>query len=124
MSDAWLLRYSHGDLDSLPEGAFREATNLNSWILNYQQGKWNWSLSGVHQGPRQYRLAADQLDSLDGYTLFNSQLRYQLNSATSLSLAAKNLLDENYSTPPQGVGIVGGVPNRGRELRLKLDWAF
>lgn len=34
-----------------------------------------------------------------------------------VSLAIKNLFDKNYNSP-------AGVPNRGREWRLGLDWSL
>ncbi len=122
INDTWMLRAHYSSLRNLPDSYFREADKLSSAVLNYQQGKWNWNFSAIYNNERQYALSANQRAPLASYWYANSQLRYQFNRTQNISLAAKNLFDKAYATAPQGAGIIGAVPNRGREASLVWQW--
>lgn len=116
------MRASITRLIDLPDSAFVEAEGLGALIVNYHEGKWNWSLSASYQGKREYLLTANQRAPIASAWLANGQVSYQLNEVTRLRLTAKNLLDEDFASAPQGAGIVNGIPNRGREWSLGVDW--
>lgn len=120
----WLLRMSYTHLYDLPDSAFAEAEHLAAVVVNYQQGHWNLNLSASYQGARNYLVSATRQAELDSYWLANGQLSYRFSPATRVSISLKNLLDEAYSSPALGVGILGGVPNRGREASIGMDWQF
>lgn len=124
VNDQWMLRSHYSSLRDLPDAYFRETDEISGLILNYHRAQWNWSFSAAHNGPREYLLTASEIRSLDSYWTANSQLRYQLSRSVTLSLAAKNLFDKNYFTPAQGAGLVGGVPNRGREVSVNWQWEW
>lgn len=124
INDQWMLRTHYSTLRDLPDAYFREADEIAAVMLSYLRGSWNWSFSALYNGPREYLLTATQRASLDSYWIAHSQLRYQLNRSSSVSLAAKNLFDERFSTPAQGAGLVGGVPNRGREVTIYWQWEW
>lgn len=124
LNSQWMLRAHYTSLMDLPSNAFREADEMSSFGANYQRDKWNWNLSAIYQGERQYLLTGSQRASLDSYWYFNSQLRYVIDAQTSVAFAVKNLSDKKYFTPAQGAGLVGGVPNRGREMSVRFAWAF
>lgn len=123
LNSRWMLRANYSSLMDLPDNAFREADETSSLGANYQRDKWNWNLSAVYRSERQYLLGS-QRATLDSYWYTNSQLRYRFSRATSIALAVKNALDNDYATPPQGSGVVGGVPNRGREASLVWRWEW
>lgn len=124
LNSRWLVRMSYTHLYDLPDSAFAEAEHLAAAMVNYQQGRWNWNLTASYQGARQYLITANQQGNLDSYWLVNGQLSYSFNPATRFRVSLKNLLDESYSSPALGVGILGGVPNRGREASIGMDWQF
>lgn len=124
LNSRWLLRVSYTHLYDLPDSAFAEAEHLAAAVINYQYGRVNWNLSASYQGARQYLITANQKGDLDNYWLMNGQVSYSFSPETRLRLSLKNLLDESYSSPALGVGIVGGVPNRGREASVGMDWQF
>lgn len=124
INDRWILRNHYSSMRNLPDSYFREADKLSSIGLNYQQGKWNWNVSAIYNNAREYALSANQRAPLASYWYANSQLRYQFNRTQSLSLAAKNLFDKTYATAAQGAGIIGAVPNRGREASLVWQWEW
>ncbi|WP_331350766.1 TonB-dependent receptor [Cellvibrio sp. UBA7671] len=124
IGESWLMRLSLTRFTDLPDSAFAEADRLAAYILNYHKGVWNWNLSFNYQGERDYLRTASQRERLAGYWLANSQLSYQLVKDTRIKLTIKNLMDEDYASPPQGAGIMGGVPNRGREWGIGLDWRW
>ena len=123
LNPQWMLRAHYTSLMDLPSNAFREADEMSSFGANYQRDKWNWNLSAVYRSERQYLLGS-QRATLDAYWYVNSQLRYRFSRATSIALAVKNALDNNYATPPQGSGVAGGVPSRGREASLVWQWEW
>ena len=124
ITDHWLARISATQFFDLPDSAFREAEELGSLTINYSRAQWNWSLAAIYQGERNYLYTTSQQETLDAYWVATSKLRYNLDKNISLSLAIKNLADEEYSTPSQGAGVIGGVPNRGREWKLGMEWTF
>lgn len=124
LSDQWMLRGHISSFHDLPDAYFREADELASVGMNYRNGKWNWNLSGIYQGGRGYQLSGSQRDTLESYWYFNSQWFYEIDSKTSIALAIKNLTDKKYFTPAQGAGVVGGVPNRGREASIVWRWEW
>lgn len=124
ITDHWLARISATHFIDLPDSAFREAEEIGSLTINYSKAQWNWSIATIYQGERNYLYTTSQQETLDAYWVTTSKLRYNLDKHISLSLAIKNLTDEEYSTPSQGAGIIGGVPNRGREWKLGVEWKF
>lgn len=122
VGEAWLMRLSLTRLTDLPDSAFAEADKLAAYILNYHKGAWNWNISLNYQGARAYLRTTSQREALDSYWLTNSQLSYQLTKGTRIKFITKNLTDEQYASPPQGAGVIGGIPNRGREWSLGVDW--
>ncbi|PUA26595.1 MAG: hypothetical protein B0W54_22890 [Cellvibrio sp. 79] len=124
LNSRWLLRVSYTHLYDLPDSAFAEAEHLAAAVINYQHGQWNWNLSASYQGARQYLITANQKGDLENYWLVNGQLSYSFSPETRFRISLKNLLDESYSSPALGVGIPGGVPNRGQEASVGMDWQF
>lgn len=120
----WLLRVNYTHMKDLPDSAFREATDLGIFTLNFNQNKWNWNLSANYQAERRYLLTQTQRATLDSHWIASSKLRYQFNDSINISLAVKNLFDKNYSNPTQGTGIRDGIPNRGREWALGVEQEF
>ena len=120
----WMLSGNISSFHQLPDAYFREADTLSALGVNYQRGNWNWNLSAVYQGTRDYQLTTTQREQLKHYWYGNTQLLYQLGKKTSVALAIKNVLDKNYATPAQGTGLVGGVPNRGREASVVWQWGW
>lgn len=124
LNSQWLVRLSYTHLYDLPDSAYAEADQLAAAVINYQRERWNWNLSASYQGARAYLITASQQDQLDSYWLANGQLSYNFSSETRLRFSLKNLFNESYSSPALGVGIRGGVPNRGREASIGMDWQF
>lgn len=120
----WLLRTSYTHLYDLPDSAFAEAEHLAVAAVNYQQGPWNLNLSASYQGERQLIVGNNAYSELDGYWLANGQISYRFDTKTRLSLSVKNLFGESWASPALGVGLPGGVPNRGRESSIGMEWQF
>jgi len=124
LTQAWSLRATHTNFFTLPDTAFREAEQLASLELNFNQGAWNWNLLAYHQNERYAMGANNSLHELADFWVINSKLRYQFKEGYNLSLQFKNVDDRHFSTPAQGVNLSQGIPNRGREISLTLDWAL
>lgn len=122
----WLLQATYTSILNNTESSFREAENLASIMLNYQQTKWNANLIGSYIGTREMPINGNSGTriSLDGYWQVFAKASYQINSDINVYVQAKNLLDENYLTPTSNAVLTEGVPNRGRELLLGLNWMF
>lgn len=120
----WFVRVAYTDFLSLPDSAFREARRLAGLELNYNQDRWNWNIAAWYQSERQSPGLNGIRNTLDSHWVFNSKLRYMLSESVTLNLQCKNLDDEQYNTPAQGVNLPQGAPNRGRELSFKVEWAL
>jgi outer membrane receptor protein involved in Fe transport len=123
INEQWQLRAHYTYFNSLPVSAFRQSDRLAALILNYQHHKWNFNLAANRAGERKM-LTSGGAVRVDSYWLANAKIQYALSSATSLAVQAKNILDEDYLTPPQGNAFSSGLPNRGRELSVSFDWAL
>lgn len=123
LTDNWSLRTSYTHMD-LPDSAFREAEQLASVEINYSATNWNWNLMGFYQDHRQNPLTQTRLQTLDDFWVLNSELRYEFARGYDLSLQLKNLTDNDYATPSQSLGKSAGIPNRGRELSVEVEWRF
>ena len=123
LSDSWSLRTTYTRMD-LPNSAFREAEQLASMEINYSVAHWNWNLMGFYQDQRQNPLTETTLQTLDDFWVLNSEWRYEFAQGYDLSVQLKNLTNSDYATPSQSLGRAGGIPNRGRELSVEVEWQF
>lgn len=123
-NQAWSLRATYTDFFTLPKTAFREAEQLASLELNFNQGAWNWNLLAYHQSERYALTATNSLNKLADFWVINSKLGYHFSNGYHLSVQIKNVDDHYFSTPAQGVNLSQGIPNRGREISLTFDWGL
>ncbi len=119
----WQVRAQYSLFNALPVTAFRQADNIASAIIAYEQNKWALNVSANYAGERKMT-AGTNMVSLDTYWLLNGKLQYALQPNTNLYLQIKNLTDKDYLTPSQGAILTQGIPNRGRELSVGFDWNF
>lgn len=126
LNEHWLMRASYTYISEKPYLSFREADNLSSLMINYQQAKWNANLIASHSGKRKMATGNSNtsLVTLDDYWQLFGKLRYSFTDNFTGFIQAKNLLDENYYTPPVNTTLTEGIPNRGRELLLGLSWQY
>jgi outer membrane receptor protein involved in Fe transport len=121
LTSQWSLRATYTSFFNLPRSAFREAKQLGSVEVNFNQDRWNWNLLAYHQGARKTQAVNNTFSDLDSFIVFNSKLRYSFKQGYNLSVQMKNVSDLDYATPAQNVGIAQGVPNRGRELSMVFE---
>jgi len=119
----WLVRGTFTHFAKLPDTAFREADTLASLLINYEQKSWNWNLTGVYHGEREMLTGNTRL-MLDDHWLFHTKLRYHIANNWITSFQIKNLTNENYQTTLQGNRLTEGVPNRGREWSINVEYRF
>ncbi|MEN0036458.1 MAG: TonB-dependent receptor [Cellvibrio sp.] len=124
LSDAWIARITYTQYTKLPDSALRESDEKSTLMLNYKQQQWNWNITAIYQNERETLAPGTTRNTLESVWLVNSKLGYQLSPEWGISLQAKNLFDETYFTPTQGNTIAAGIPNRGRELSLGVDWRW
>ncbi|MES2674770.1 MAG: TonB-dependent receptor [Pseudomonadota bacterium] len=124
LSDQWLVRATYTNLFDLPAPAFREAKKLVSVMMNYELNQWNWNFAAVYHSARSELAADSSQESLASYWYANTKLRYRFNKSYTVNLQIKNILDKEYRTPTQGRQIPNGVPNRGREWSIGVNWSY
>jgi outer membrane cobalamin receptor len=124
LNSEWSLRAGYTYLTDKPSTSFREADSMASLILNYQKAKWNFNISTYYHDEREFLQTGTNAHlPLNDYFVTNTKLKYQLNKEAGLFLQVKNLLDEDFATPSQAA-LTEGIPNRGRELSLGINWQF
>ncbi|MEH6345735.1 MAG: TonB-dependent receptor [Bermanella sp.] len=122
----WLLRGSYTQLLENSNTSNNESDEMTSVLMNYSLNKWNANLVAVHHGSR---ITADENEddnekTINSYWLLFSKIEYQYTQNINLNLQARNLLNEDYTTPSRSGNAINGVPNRGRELSLGVNWLF
>ena len=123
LTPRWQLRTHYSVFNQMPDSAFRQADDLAAVMLNYQHVKWNINFSANHAGEREM-LSGIQNISLNAYWLANTKVQYRFNDGVTLYLQTKNMFNEQYLTPTQGSVLTQGIPNRGREWSLGVNWAL
>lgn len=123
LSSAWEWRTSYSYFENLSRQDFREADQLASIILDYQENKWNVNVSTSYSGERESPVPSGK-ETLGDYWLTNAKIQYFINAEQSLYLQAKNILDEDYETPYRGSTFYDALPNRGREFSVGMHWKF
>jgi outer membrane receptor protein involved in Fe transport len=120
----WLVRGTYSTIFEKPDLTFREADQFASLMVNRQQGNWNANLAATYFCQREILTAGNSRDTLDAYWQLSSKLSCQLRPDWHVFLQIKNLLDEEYYTPPENSLIRNGVPNRGREFLIGMRYNF
>ena len=121
-----LLRTTFTRIFTKTDSAFREADTLFSCMLNYQKNKWNANLIATYSGEREspFTDGDGKRTELNDYWQFSAKLSYNINLDWKIFLQAKNLLDEDYRTPPASSNLSDGVQNRGREALIGVTWRY
>jgi len=122
LSSRWLLGATITKLSTLDDLAYRESQDLASLTVNYANSRWNMNLALAYRGARGNSLSTP--NALGDYWLSYAKVQYQLNAAFRLFFLANNLSDETIFFPAQGGNLPRGVPSRGREIKLGIDWAY
>ncbi|PCJ31567.1 MAG: hypothetical protein COA90_05790 [Gammaproteobacteria bacterium] len=122
----WLLRGTYTHIFEQPDSTFREAEQLASLMVNYQQGQWNANLLASYRGKSEMATGGSNSNrmDLDEQWQLNGKLAYVFNSQLQSFVQVKNLLDEELRSPPAGTSLTEGVPRRGREMRVGVTWGF
>jgi iron complex outermembrane receptor protein len=123
LNSHWQVRAQYSVFNTLPSTAFRQADNIASAIVQYEENNWVLNLSANYAGERKM-MVGNALVGLDKYWLVNGKLQYSLRDNSKLYLQIKNMADEDYLTPSQGSILTQGAPNRGREFSVGFDWRF
>jgi outer membrane cobalamin receptor len=125
-SKHWLVRASYTHLSERPDLSYREAEQLASVMVNYQNGKWNANLIAAYQGAREMPIGGSYVNHLvlDGYWQVYGKLSYSIKGSWQTFVQAKNLLDEDFLTPAETAALIEGVQNRGREVLVGVIWDF
>ncbi|MEY4590254.1 MAG: hypothetical protein RL497_2330, partial [Pseudomonadota bacterium] len=120
----WLLRATYTHLFELPAASFREADNFASLMLNFKQQKLNWNIAAIYQAQRFTQEQVNILQPLPAFWMADSKLSYEFSDAYKVNLKIKNLFDKEFSTPALSAGLVKGIPHRGREWSVGLEWNY
>lgn len=119
----WQLNANGSYFRNLPDSDFRQSEKLASFIVNYHRDHWNLNISATYAGVRKMQIQTDTVPISD-YWLVNGKWQYAFSQNISVFLQAKNLLDEEYETPPQRNRHTDPLPNRGRETSIGLSVNF
>jgi len=122
----WISRLSAMYLTEKPDSSFREADELVSLTLNYQRSRWNASLMVIRHGERQMATGGSVNNrlTLDAYWETNAKLTVAVAADIEGFLQVKNLADETFGSPPLSAVLTEGIPSRGQEWLLGLNWRF
>lgn len=114
-------RMSYYEMFNKPDDFFREASRHASLMINWQRNVWQGNLSAVYGGEKEMTSGSEQL-TLDDYAILSGKVSYRVNSALDINIQLKNIFDERYYSAPQGNRLIQGIPNKGMETRLQLNY--
>jgi len=122
----WILKAAYTHLLEKPDSSFRESDEQASIIINYADYDWYANLIASHHGTRITPIGDESTPdkTLSEYWLLFGKLGFLYSSDINVHLTVKNILDEKYQTPARDPRVVDGIPNRGREIILGLQWLF
>ncbi len=115
---------SYSQITDKPKLFFREAQQLMSIILNYHNGNWNHNVVASYSGSRHEQSSTIDKVNLDSYWLLYGKISYSFSSQLQSFLQVKNMSDQSYSTPASFIQVGKGVPNRGSEISMGVNWTF
>ncbi len=122
----WQIKASFSHFSEKPSLSFREAEQLASIIVNYQQNNWNINLAAYWRDAAEMATGGNELNNikLDANWQVFSKVIYQYSEQWHVFLQAKNLLNSEYFTPPESTALSQGISNRGREMSFGLTYSF
>ncbi len=117
------LRAAYSHAYKTEENPRRFPRDTFSLIANYHTGPWNLNLHGYYHGHVQQPVS-DGIRDLEGYWVWNTAARYQVNQRLTLFARVENVLDQDYASSIKSLFFNEGLKNRGRTYRLGLEWGF
>jgi len=122
----WRIKANYSHINEKLDLSFREAAQLGSFIINYQEKNWNLNISATWRGKSDMATLGSDLNkvTLPSYWQVFAKVIYNISPSWQTYLQAKNLLDNNYHTPAETANLPQGVPNRGQELSLSFNYTF
>ena len=125
LSTHWQLHSTFTHLTEKPETSFREADNLASLMLNYHDSQWNMNVALEYTAEREMLTSSDTFRlKVDSYWLLRAKILYEIDSKWTLALEGKNLLNQDYETPPVSTNLLQGIPNKRRYIELGIKYNF
>ena len=122
---AWKFHLTATQLLDTPDAFFREARTLLSATSTYEQGNWYGTLTTYYRSRRETVISADgTLHRLKAYWQVEGKVGYRWSDQLETYGEILNALDKDYWTPTLTTFVKDGIPNRGRELRIGLNWDF
>jgi len=121
----WLLGATATGIANDEELGFRESERLASLYINIHKQRWNLNVALAYRGERQGPSAeAGSIVDFNSYWLDYSKLQFGLTSTFRVYLLANNLLNKTVYYPLQSAATPKGIPARGRELSVGVEWSF
>lgn len=87
-----------------------------TFIFNYQHNDFNINFNHFYRGE------SILVDNQKSYWISGVNLRYNYSSALSFSFKSTNVFNKSYKTP--SIIYPGGVPNKGRNFTLSLEYNY
>ncbi len=118
---AWQYSVDPGTENKIPDAPGQQAFLSMNWKF-YPK----WSLySQVNWVGNRHRAVSDPRAEVDDYTLVNLTLhRQEIMDHTNLTVAVRNIFDEDAREPSDGVKIIDDYPLEGRSLWCELLYRF
>ncbi len=115
-----ISNYTH--YERLNEQSLSTPSQLASLIVNYQSKNININVNGIYRGDRWQMLPASK--NLGSFAIYNVFARMRMTAGMELGFGINNIIDKEVKTVAFSTAMSDGVPNRGREVFLKLKWSM
>lgn len=117
------LRSSFSAVTNSEEAMFRNVSKSGSFSLNWHNRTFNSNIHGIYHGSSEGDFGGKKI-KFDNFFEFGANFIYKMQSSLELFLNIKNLFDEKYMTPFEGVSHPDGVVGRGRRVLAGVSYRF
>jgi len=117
------LRSSISIVTDSEDVMFRNVSKTASMVLNWHKDKFNTNISSYYHGKSEGDFGGTRI-KINDFFEFYANIMYKLSAHSRLFLQAKNLFDEEYVTPFEGISHPDGVIGRGRRVYAGIDYRF
>ncbi|HVL02087.1 MAG TPA: TonB-dependent receptor, partial [Dongiaceae bacterium] len=125
VTSAVTTRLTATRLFDAPDSFFRESRYWLAAAATYTKAKGYGTVTLQYHSERENLLAnTEEREVLDDYAEVNVRAGWLWQRDLETWVEARNLADEDSSVPANSGDIEGGVPNRGRELRVGMLWRY
>jgi iron complex outermembrane receptor protein len=127
-----MLSYVRGKRDDINDNLYRIAPLNGNVSINYLANNWQASLQLISVAAQNNVSTTNLEQATSGYSVFNADINWDINSNSHLVLGINNITDKQYSNhlsgynrvSNNGVDVFSRLPEIGRNIYINYVYSF